>query len=172
MTGRVVVAAGDLDDPGVVRLLADHLADMNATSPPESVHALDVSGLRAAGVSFWTACADGSVLGCVALKELDPVHGELKSMRVDAAARGRGLGALLLDHVLTEARRRGYERVSLETGSMPFFEPARRLYARSGFMPCPPFADYLPDPNSVFLTLDLAGPPDVASHSPTAEEAL
>ena len=157
MTGPVVVAAGDLDDPSVVRLLADHLSDMNATSPPESVHALDLSGLRAAQVSFWTASVDGSVCGCVALKELDPCHGELKSMRVDAASRGRGLGALLHNHVLAETRRRGYRRVSLETGAMSFFEPARRLYARSGFVPCPPFADYRPDPNSVFLTLDLAG---------------
>lgn len=163
MTGPVVIAPGDLDDPGVLRLLADHLADMHATSPPESVHALDLSGLRATGVSFWTASANGSVLGCVALKHLEPDHGELKSMRVDAASRGRGLGALLLNHVLTEARQRGYRRVSLETGSMPFFEPARRLYLRNGFVPCPPFADYRPDPNSVFLALDLAGLPDGAS---------
>ena len=104
----------------------------------------------------------------VALKELDPGHGELKSMRVDAAARGRGHGARMLDHVLAEARRRGYSRVSLETGSMAFFAAAHRLYTRSGFVPCPPFADYLPDPNSIFLTLALDGAAQVASSRPTS----
>ncbi|MDQ7993616.1 MAG: GNAT family N-acetyltransferase [Propionicimonas sp.] len=152
----IAISPGDLADPRVLRLLADHLADMRSTSPAESVHALDLDGLRAPGVTFWTAAAGGQVLGCVALKHLDPHHGELKSMRVDAATRGRGLGRLLLDHVLAEAARRSYTRVSLETGSMEFFAPARRLYARSGFVECRPFADYRPDPNSVFLTLDLA----------------
>ncbi|TPX04548.1 GNAT family N-acetyltransferase, partial [Schumannella luteola] len=93
--------------------------------------------------------------GCVALKQLDPAHGELKSMRTDAAARGRGLGRLLLAHVLEESRSRGYRRLSLETGSQDFFLPARTLYLRAGFVETGPFADYALDPNSVFMTREL-----------------
>ena len=149
MTTTASIRPGDLADERVIRLLTDHLADMFATSPAESVHALDVSGLSAPGVTFWTV-ADGDEL-----KELDPEHGELKSMRTDAAARGRGLGALLLEHVLDESARRGYRRVSLETGSQEFFRPARRLYEKYGFRECGPFADYVLDANSVFMTLEL-----------------
>ncbi|MRX42152.1 GNAT family N-acetyltransferase [Agromyces sp. Q22] len=132
---------------------------MYATSPAESVHALDVSGLSVPEVTFWTIGEGDQLLGCVALKELDPAHGELKSMRTDAAARGRGLGARLLEHVLAEAARRGYERVSLETGAEEFFRPARALYAKYGFRECAPFAGYALDPNSVFMTLALATAP-------------
>ncbi len=146
------ITPADLADPAVLRLLADHLADMHAASPPESIHALSAPALRDPSVTFWVLRDNARVLGCVALKELDAGHGELKSMRVDTSARGRGLGARLLQHVLAEARRRGYRRISLETGSMAFFEPARRLYLRAGFVACPPFGDYLPDPNSVFMT--------------------
>ncbi|MEI5584386.1 MULTISPECIES: GNAT family N-acetyltransferase [unclassified Agromyces] len=146
---------GDLRDPRVVRLLEDHLADMFATSPAESVHALDVSGLSVPEVAFWTLAEGDELVGCVALKHLDETHGELKSMRTDAAARGRGLGARLLEHVLAEASRRGYRRLSLETGSQEFFLPARRLYARYGFVECDPFGDYRPDPSSVFMTFAL-----------------
>jgi len=149
------IRPADLADARVIRLLEDHLADMFATSPAESVHALDVSGLSVPEVTFWTIGEGDDLLGCVALKELDPAHGELKSMRTDAAARGRGLGARLLEHVLAEANRRGYARLSLETGSEEFFRPARTLYAKYGFVECPPFADYVLDPNSVFMTLEL-----------------
>ncbi|WP_438854332.1 GNAT family N-acetyltransferase [Agromyces sp. M3QZ16-3] len=145
----------DLGDPRVIRLLEDHLADMFATSPAESVHALDVSALSEPEVTLWTIGEGEHLLGCVALKELDPAHGELKSMRTDAAARGRGLGARLLEHVLAEAARRGYARLSLETGSEEFFRPARTLYAKYGFEECAPFADYVLDPNSVFMTREL-----------------
>ncbi len=148
-----VITVGDLDDARVRRLLDDHLADMHATSPAESVHALDVSGLRHPAVTFWVVADGEQLLGCVALKELDAAHGELKSMRTDAAARGRGLGRLLLEHVVAEARARGYRRLSLETGTDDFFAPARALYGRAGFVETLPFADYRPDPNSVFLTL-------------------
>ncbi|MFE5672127.1 GNAT family N-acetyltransferase [Agromyces sp. NPDC056523] len=151
----ITIDRGDLADERVLRLLRDHLDDMFATSPPESVHALDVSGLEVPEVTFWTIAEEGDILGCVALKELDPEHGELKSMRTDAASRGRGLGARLLEHVLAEAARRGYRRVSLETGSQDFFRPARRLYARYGFRECGPFGDYVLDPHSVFMTLEL-----------------
>lgn len=162
MTTTTDIRPGDLADERVIRLLDDHLTDMFATSPAESVHALDLSALAAPSVTFWTIGDTGGageadqVLGCVALKELDAEHGELKSMRTDAAARGRGLGARLLEHVLAESRRRGYRRVSLETGSQEFFAPARALYAKYGFEETGPFGDYALDPNSVFMTLALA----------------
>lgn len=149
------IAPGELTDPRVLRLLEDHLADMHAESPPESVHALDVSGLQQPSVTFWVVADGDELLGCVALKELEHGHGELKSMRTDAAARGRGLGRLLLEHVLEEARARGYTRISLETGTQDFFVPARTLYARNGFTETGPFADYALDPYSVFMTREL-----------------
>lgn len=149
------ITVGDLADPRILRLLEDHLSDMHAESPPESVHALDVSGLQHAAVTFWVVAEGETVLGCVALKELDPTHAELKSMRTDAAARGRGLGRMLLEHVLAEAAARGYTRMSLETGTQDFFAPARTLYARYGFVETGPFADYRFDPLSVFMTREL-----------------
>ncbi|GAA4385413.1 GNAT family N-acetyltransferase [Agromyces bauzanensis] len=159
MTTATDIQLGDLADERVIRLLTDHLNDMFAMSPAESVHALDVSGLSVPEVTFWTIAQGDRVLGCVALKELEPGHGELKSMRTDAAARGRGLGARLLEHVLAESARRGYRRVSLETGSHEFFRPARTLYAKYGFRECGPFGDYVLDPNSVFMMLELGPAP-------------
>ena len=145
----------------VRQLLAEHLADMFATSPAESVHALDPAALAGPGISFWTAREDGVLLGCGALKQLGPGaagagQGELKSMRTAAPARGRGVATLLPSHILAEARRAGCRRLYLETGSEDFFAPARRLYQRHGFDLCPPFAGYTEDPNSVFMVLDLA----------------
>jgi len=128
---------------------------MRAASPPESTHALDLDGLRRPDITFWTAW-DGNVLvGCGALKELDPAHGEIKSMRTAATHRGRGVASAMLTRILEEAAGRGYRRLSLETGSGEFFAPARTLYAKFGFVPCPPFADYWDDPNSCFLTREL-----------------
>jgi len=151
------------DSPGraaVQKLLSEHLADMFATSPAESVHALDSAALSGPDITFWTACEDSEVLGCGALKLLEQggagiKHGEIKSMRTAAHARGRGIGALLLTHILAEARRASYHRLYLETGSQDFFAPARRLYLRHGFDFCPPFAGYWDDPNSSFMTLTL-----------------
>jgi len=145
----------DLSGDAIRALLAEHLRSMHEISPPESVHALDLDGLRAPDVTFWSAWADGELLGCGALKELDAGHGEIKSMRTADAHLRRGVAAAMLRHLLAEARRRGYARVSLETGSQPPFEPARRLYASFGFVPCGPFAGYAEDPNSVFMTLEL-----------------
>jgi len=145
----------DIQDGTVINLLRDHLADMYANSPPESVHALDVEKLKDPSITFWVAREDGTVLGCVALKELDSSHGEVKSMRTAATARNRGVGSRLLKHVIQQAKGRGYRRISLETGSMVFFEPARRLYTKFGFAYCNPFADYTPDPNSKFMTLEI-----------------
>ncbi|MGY4859594.1 GNAT family N-acetyltransferase [Cryobacterium sp. AP23] len=146
------------DDPtrADVRLLLDeHLADMFATSPAESVHALDHSALSAPEITFWTAREDGTLLGCGALKQLTTTQGEIKSMRTTPAARGRGIAALVLARILKEARQRRFEDLYLETGAEEFFAPARRLYARHGFVDCPPFADYRLDPHSVFMTLAL-----------------
>ena len=142
------------DDPAradVRLLLNEHLADMFATSPADSVHALDHSALSAPSITFWTAREDGALLGCGALKQLDATAGEIKSMRTTPAARGRGIAALLLTRILADAQDRGFEQLYRETGSEEFFAPARRLYDRHGFTDCPPFADYTLDPHSVFM---------------------
>ena len=149
------IVVDDLSSPEIARLLQEHLDHMHALSPPESVHALDLAALRAPGITFWSARRDGALLGCAALKELDPRHGEVKSMRTVTAHLRRGVAARLLAHVLDEARRRRYARLSLETGSMAAFAPARSLYERSGFRYCGPFAGYREDPHSVFMTLEL-----------------
>ncbi|MBT5723157.1 MAG: GNAT family N-acetyltransferase [Gammaproteobacteria bacterium] len=127
---------------------------MHELSPPESVHALDVNGLKTRGVTFWTVREGNLLLGCGALKELGLDHGEVKSMRTPVALRRRGAGRAILEHILGESRTRGYRRISLETGSMEAFVPARRLYESYGFRYCGPFGDYLEDPNSMFMTLE------------------
>jgi putative acetyltransferase len=153
-----LVVAGDSPTAADVRaLLEEHLTDMFATSPACSVHALDHTALLAPSITFVTARDDdGALLGCGALKELDPGHGELKSMRTTGAARGRGVATAVLARLLSLAEERGYERVSLETGTQDYFASARRLYARHGFTECGPFGDYSPDPYSVFMTLEQA----------------
>jgi putative acetyltransferase len=146
------------DDPAradVYALLEEHLRNMHELSPPESVHALDVSRLKSSDITFWSVRDGGTLLGCGALRELDAEHGEVKSMRTPAALRRRGAGRALLTHILAEARARGYRRLSLETGSMDAFVPAQKLYESFGFVYCGPFGDYQPDPNSVFMTLSL-----------------
>lgn len=145
----------DLMSPQIAELLADHLREMNEHSPPDSVHALDLENLRRPEITFWTIWDGEELVGCGALKELDEKHAEIKSMRTDPKYRGRGAGKLMLRHILDQAKQRGYQRLSLETGSMAAFEPARRLYAAHGFTPCGPFADYTLDPHSVFMTLEL-----------------
>ena len=144
-----------LNDPRVHALLGEHLQDMALHSPPESIHALDLDALRAPAISFWTAWRGRDLLGCGALKALGDGHGEIKSMRTARAHLRQGVAAAMLDHLIGEARRRGWRRLSLETGSMAAFAPAHALYARSGFRPCAPFADYAEDPYSQFMTLDL-----------------
>jgi putative acetyltransferase len=141
--------------PDVVALLQEHLRDMHALSPPESVHALDVGRLKAPDVTFWSVRDGAVLLGCGALKELDARHGEVKSMRTPSSLRRKGAGRAVLTEVIAEARRRGYQRLSLETGSGEAFAPAWRLYESFGFISCAPFGDYQLDPNSVFMTLVL-----------------
>ncbi len=155
MTTRMQIAIDDPGVPDVRELLEEHLRDMHKHSPPESVHALDVGKLRHPDITFWTAREGVLLLGCGALKQLDPAHGEIKSMRTPAAFRRKGTGRALLAHIIEVARGRAYERLSLETGSMDVFLPAQRLYQQYGFSFCEPFGDYKPDPNSVFMTLRL-----------------
>lgn len=152
------IRVDDLTGPEIAALLAEHINDMKAVSPPESKHALDLEGLRKPDITFWTVWERHQIVGCGAIKELDATHGEIKSMRTSASYRRKGVATFVLRHILGEAVRRAYRRVSLETGSMPFFEPARRLYRAHGFVDCEPFAGYKADPNSVFLTLDLTLP--------------
>lgn len=152
------VRLDNLTTPAIQALLQEHLRSMHALSPPESVHALDLDALRRPEITFWTAWADDDeLLGCGALKALDAGHGEIKSMRTAAGHQRQGVARAMLAHIVAEAQARGYARLSLETGSMAAFEPARRLYEAFGFVPCGPFADYVDDPNSVFMTRALAG---------------
>lgn len=149
------IRVDDLRGSEIIELLQEHLRCMAATSPPESCHALDLDGLRKPEVTFWSIWNGDELAGCGALKELDNEHAEIKSMRTANAFQRRGVASRMLEHILEEAKRRGYRRLSLETGSMEYFEPARRLYIRYGFIDCAPFADYREDPNSVFMTRKL-----------------
>jgi putative acetyltransferase len=146
------IEVDDLTGADIVHLLREHLESAAQHSPPESVHALDLDRLRSPQITFWSARQGSDLLGCCAIKELDPRHGEIKSMRTAAAHQRKGVAAKLMTHLLAEAERRGYQRLSLETGSMEAFAPARMLYARFGFEPCGPFADYVEDPYSMFMT--------------------
>jgi putative acetyltransferase len=145
----------DLSGAEIQALLRAHLDHMMSITPMESVHALDVHALRKPDVTFWTAWESGELLGCGALKELDAHHGEIKSMRTVAKHLRKGVARQMVTHILAESRRRTYKRVSLETGSAEPFLPARLLYESFGFTHCAPFADYIDDPNSVFMTLTL-----------------
>jgi putative acetyltransferase len=142
----------DLSRPQVHALLREHLQNMLALSPPESVHALDIEKLRQPGISFWSAWEGATLLGCGALKELGEGEGEVKSMRTRTSHLRRGVARAILDRIVREAERRSYRRLWLETGSAPAFEPARRLYLDAGFRYCGPFGDYGEDPHSVFMT--------------------
>ena len=146
----------DLSRPAIHELLEEHLRNMHELGPPESVHALDLEKLRRPEITFWSAWDGDALLGCGALLELDRRHGEVKSMRTPEARRRTGAGRALLMHIIGVARSRGYERLSLETGSVAAFIPAHRLYESAGFTRTGPFGAYSEDPNSVFMTLALA----------------
>ncbi|EFL00737.1 acetyltransferase [Streptomyces sp. SPB78] len=149
------IAVDDLAGPAIAAFLEAHVSQLRALSPPESTHALDLDGLRVPEVTFWTARESGEIVGCCAVKRIAPGHGELKSMRTDPTRTRSGVASALLRHALDESRRAGLDRVSLETGADDFFFPARTLYAKFGFRPCPPFGTYREDPLSVFLTRTL-----------------
>ena len=149
------IIPGDLSDQRVVDLLHTHLTSARAETAPGSAHALDLAGLQSPDVSVWTIWEDETLLGIGALKRLSADHGEVKSMHTAESMRGRGVGTAMLRHIITTARASGMSRLSLETGSWEYFRPAHSLYRSHGFVECPPFGDYVPDPNSVFMSLDL-----------------
>jgi putative acetyltransferase len=150
------IVPGALDDPRVVALLGIHLTTARAQTAPGSAHALDLSGLKAPDIRLWTVWDGPALLGTGALKRLSADHGEVKSMHTAEAARRRGAGSMMLRHIIARARAEGLARLSLETGSWDFFRPAHAFYRTHGFVECGPFGDYAPDPNSVFMTLELA----------------
>ncbi|MFC6083504.1 GNAT family N-acetyltransferase [Sphaerisporangium aureirubrum] len=147
---RIVV--DDLSGARIAEFLGEHLEEMRSLTPPESVHALDLDGLREPGVTFWSVMDGDALVGCGALKRLDAEHAEVKSMRTTSRRKRGGVASLLLEHMLAEAGRMGFRRLSLETGSAEPFLPARRLYEKYGFEYCEPFGDYRLDPNSVYMT--------------------
>jgi len=149
------IVSGDLSDPRVTDLLRTHFTTARAQTAPGSAHALDVAGLQAHNITFWTIWEDETLLGVGALKWLSADHGEVKSMHTAAPVRRKGAGSAMLRHIIAAARAAGMARLSLETGTWDYFRPARAFYARHGFIECPPFADYVLDPNSVFMSLDL-----------------
>ncbi|MFJ8586459.1 GNAT family N-acetyltransferase [Streptomyces sp. NPDC093595] len=146
------ISIDDLSASDVTALLEEHLAELRAVTPPESVHALDLDALRRPEVTFWTVRDHGVLLGCGAVRRLDAHHGEIKSMRTSSAAQRRGVAAALLARMLSDSARAGLRRISLETGTEEFFAPARALYEKFGFSRCPPFGEYQEDPNSAFMT--------------------
>jgi putative acetyltransferase len=148
---------GDFADPRVVDLLRIHLTSARSATAPGSAHALDLTQLQAPDISFWTMWDEQTLLGFGALKRLSAQHGEVKSMHTAQAMRGRGAASAMLRHIIGVARAQGMSRLSLETGASEYFVPARNLYKSHGFQECPPFGVYVPDPNSVFMSLDLRG---------------
>ena len=149
------IRVDDLTGPEIRGLIHEHLRNMALHTPPESIHALPLDALRKPEITFWSAWRDSELMGCGALKELDTRHGEIKSMRTASAHLRKGVATAVLNHILDVAKQRAYRRLSLETGSGAPFAPARALYARYGFQPCGPFADYVEDPNSFFMTRDM-----------------
>ena len=167
---NVTIAEDDPQRPDVRELLDAHLAFARATSPPEHVHALGHDGLLHPSITFFSARRTGTLLGVGALKHLDQHHAELKSMHTSRAARGHGVGTSMVRHLLAVATVRGYGRVSLETGTMADFAPARRLYAELGFVPCPPFAQYTDNPHSTCMTISLDPRPAAIELEPAPAE--
>lgn len=149
------IRVDDVSGPEIIELLREHLRCMELVSPPQSRHALDLEGLRNPDITFWSIWNGLELAGCGALKELDERQGEIKSMRTAYAYQRKGVASQVLRHLIEEAKRRGYRRLSLETGSMDYFEPARRLYASFGFTYCGPFGSYTEDSNSIFMTKEL-----------------
>ena len=155
MSASLEIKIDDLSGCEIADFLAEHLRCLAKVSPPESRHALNLDGLRTPDITFWSVWQGDELAGCGALKELDSEHAEIKSMRTAKAHLRQGIGSMVLGRIISEAKRRGYRRLSLETGSMEYFEPARTLYRKFGFRTCPAFTGYVADPNSVFMTLEL-----------------
>jgi len=145
----------DLSGARIQALLSEHLRNMHAITPAESVHALDLEGLRSPQITVWSIWEGDELMGCGALRELDRLHGEIKSMRTPESNRRKGAGRAILNHIIGIARMRGYRRLSLETGATPAFRAAQQLYESAGFTFCGPFGEYHDDPHSAFMTLSL-----------------
>jgi putative acetyltransferase len=152
----MTIRPGGLDDTRVQALLEHHVRSARAETAAGSAHALDLGGLMSPDVQFWSAWEGDTLMGVGALKRLSHSHGEIKSMHTVETRRGLGVGTAMLRHIVDAARAMGMTRLSLETGSSPYFHAARSLYRNHGFVDCPPFGDYVPDPNSVFMTLELS----------------
>jgi putative acetyltransferase len=152
---KIRISVDDLSGTEIAEFIEEHIQEIKAISPPESKHALNLEGLRKPEITFWTVWDGSNLIGCGAIKKLDSNHAEIKSMRIGIAQRQQGIASMLLQHILNEAKLKGYRRISLETGSMSFFEPARSLYRKYGFKNCAPFSTYKEDPNSVFMTKEL-----------------
>jgi putative acetyltransferase len=150
---NVSIHQGDLSDPKVIALLKDHLEQMSGTAPAESRHALDLSGLKQPDVYFCIARIDNEIAGCGAIKRLEANHGEVKSMKTAKEFLRRGIAKEVLQHLIDQARIQGMSRLSLETGSMSYFQPAHVMYKKAGFVECAPFGTYKEDPNSLFMSL-------------------
>jgi putative acetyltransferase len=159
----MTIIRGGLEDSRVRELLAHHVRTARAETAPGSAHALDLEGLASTDIGFWSAWDGDTLLAVGALKRLAPEHGEIKSMHTAQASRRRGVASAMLRHIIDEARAMGMTRLSLETGSWAYFDPARALYAKHGFAECRPFGDYVEDPNSIFMTLDLSNPAGAAA---------
>jgi putative acetyltransferase len=157
--GEIGIKIDDLTSSAIAELLSEHLQCMAEVSPPESRHALNLEELRKPDITFWSAWRGTELAGCGALKELNAEHGEVKSMRTARGHLRLGIASLILQTIIAEATQRGYRRLSLETGAMDYFRPARQLYSKFGFTPCAPFTGYVEDPNSVFMTKELDGKP-------------
>jgi putative acetyltransferase len=151
----MTILEGGLDDPRMQALLAHHCHTARAQTSRGSAHALDLNGLKAPEIRFWTAWEGDRVIGIGALKRLSETHGEIKSMHTAQLSRRKGVGSMILRHIIAVARQMRLSRLSLETGSWPYFHAAREFYRRHGFADCPPFDNYVADPNSVFMTLEL-----------------
>ncbi|NEQ51641.1 MAG: GNAT family N-acetyltransferase [Leptolyngbya sp. SIO3F4] len=156
--GQLRIREDDLTSEEIIAFLQAHLDEMHEVTPPESIHALDLEALRVPTITFWSVWEGNELVGCGALRELDISSGEIKSMRTARVHRGKGIGATMLKHIIEEATQRSYQRLYLETGAMAAFEPARALYKSHGFEYRGPFADYVDDPNSVFMTKNLENP--------------
>ncbi|MBY9080285.1 GNAT family N-acetyltransferase [Paenibacillus sp. HN-1] len=155
MEPQFEIKVDDLTGKEIIALIGEHLKGMYESSPPESVHALNLDELKKPNITFWSVWEGPELIGCGAIKELDAGHGEIKSMRTSTRHLRKGAARHMLVHIIGEAKQRGYQRLSLETGSMDSFLPARKLYESLGFQYCEPFADYIPDPNSSFMTKEL-----------------
>ena len=146
---------GNFNNPKVNELLTKHFIELRSVSPAGSAHVLDISGLKDQSIKFWSFWENDELIGCGALKFLDKIHGEFKSIRVVDKFRKKGVGEKIFKHLIEEAKKLGIKKISIETGSGKFFEPARKLFVNFGFQPCLPFAHYKEDPNSCFYTKDL-----------------